>query len=144
MFQRGLAHRGPRGTSRGGARPTGLPLRPVVQSKMAATMKKAVSVVGPGSWAAWARRWGAEEMRGGVGAEETRGAGGRGSEEMRYLRARGHGMRSAGKASNLPGLVCLLLRDRVGLCIPGDSVPQPLGSVHAPCPGALQAKAGVG
>lgn len=83
-------------------------------------------------------------MRGGVGAEEKRGAGGLGSEEMRYLRGRGHGRRSAGKASNLPGLVRLLLRDRFGLCIPGDPVPQPLGSVHAPCPGALQEKAGVG
>lgn len=79
----------------GGAHQLGPPLRPVVQSKMAATMKKAVSMAGPGSAAAWARRPGSEEARGG-GFEETRGAGGRGSGKMRCPGRRGHGERRAG------------------------------------------------
>lgn len=62
-----MAQQGSRGTSGGDARPGGPPPRPVVQSKMAATMKKAVSAAGPGSEEPWAGA-----------CEETWGSGGRG------------------------------------------------------------------
>lgn len=59
-----MAQQGSRGTSWGDKRLDGLPPRPMVQSKMAATMKKAVSAAEPGSEDPWAG-----------GSGETRDAG---------------------------------------------------------------------
>lgn len=144
MFYGSLAQQGSRGTSRGDARPGVLPPRPVGQSKMAATMKKAVSAAGPGSEEPWAG-----------GSEEPRGTGSRGSEERRYPRGRGHGMRSAGARAGFRGAP-VLSAQRQDNCLPcsgsrissgTESVsasrdvgyctsvlrPEPPVSDHAPC-----------
>lgn len=76
MFYGSLAQQGSRGTSRGDARPGVLPPRPVGQSKMAATMKKAVSAAGPGSEEPWA---GGPRSRGALGAGGLRRGGIRGA-----------------------------------------------------------------
>lgn len=134
-----MAQQGSRGTSGGDARPGGPPPRPVVQSKMAATMKKAVSTAGPGSGEPWPGCFG-----------ETRDTGSRGSEEMRYLSGPGHGMRSAGARAGYRGAPVLSAqrqgRGRASpqapnrFLHPGMSGPAPLWSaLNRPGPTTLRA-----